>query len=388
MKFFNNDTYNTIAVYVMIVILFSILCAVVFINIDVVSEWVTLLFSVCKPLIYAFFFAFFLNPLVKFCDNKLLFFIGRQTPKPKLKKVLSIILTYLIAIGAVTFFLFIIIPSIANSYYDLESKIGGYILYAQDWIEEMIGTSVLFAEQYAKVIDSLQELIADSYQLLNDISPFVFDFIKNFINETMNILLGVIFSIYFLIEKNKVTAQCRKILHAFLSEKSYNYALKVFKLISVTFNEYIVGKTLDSILIGLLCFILMTLFGFPYASLISVIVGVLSFIPFYGIYMGALPGIFIIFIVSPIKAFWFFLIIIGLQLIDSNIIEPRILSEKNGLSALWVLIAIIIMSGLLGFVGLIIGVPLFTVIYTLFRELVEKRLTIKEMPVSTKDYLN
>lgn len=386
MKFFNNDKYNTISVYILLVIIFNIFLIVIYLNIDVVSGWFSLLFNVCKPLIYAFFFAFFLSPLLKFCDNKLLFFIGRKKPKPKLKKILSVILTYVIILGATIFFIFIIIPNITESYYELESKIGGYIFYAQEWIEDMLGTSEFFAEQYAKVIDSLQELLADSYKLFNNLSPYVIDFIKTFVNETLNIILGLLFSIYFLMAKDKVRAQSKKALKAFLSDSMYNYSLKVFKLINVTFSEYIVGKALDAILIGLLCFLLMTLINLPYASLISVIVGVLSFIPFYGIYIGALPGIFIIFITSPIKALWFIFIIIGLQQIDSNIIEPKILSEKNGLSALWILIAIIVMSGLLGFVGLIIGVPLFTVIYTLFKEWIEKRLESREMSVKTKDY--
>lgn len=386
MKLFDNEKYNTISIYVILVIIFNILCVVFFTNFDVILSFLSILINASKPLIYAFFFAFFLTPLLKLCDNRLLFFIGRKKPKPKLKKILSIVLTYIIALGVITFFIFIIIPNIMESYNDLESKIDVYIVYAQNWIEDMIGTSEFFAEQYAKVIDSLQELVADSHRLFNDISPHVINFVKNFVSEATSIFLGVLFSIYFLISKDTVRGQSKKILRSILSKEKYNSALKVFNLINVTFNEYIIGKTLDSILIGLLSFILMTILNLPYPSLVSVIVGVMSFIPFYGIYIGALPGIFIIFIASPIKALWFFLIVILLQQIDSNIIEPRILSEKNGLSALWVLIAIILMSGLLGVVGLFIGVPLFTVLYTLFREWVEKRLDTKKLPVSTKYY--
>jgi Predicted permease len=386
MKFFNNEKYNTVSAYVLLIVIFTISCIVVFINFDTVSGWSDIFFEACKPLIYAFFFAFFLSPLMKFCDKKLLFFIGRKKPKPKLKKILSVILTYAIALGAVTFFIFIIIPNIVDSYYELQSKIEGYIVYAQNWIEDMIGTSDFFAEQYAKVIDSLQDLISDSYRLFNDISPHIINFISSTINETTSILLGMIFSIYFILSKDIVRAQCKKMLRAFMSENAYNYSLKVFSLINTTFSEYIVGKALDSIFIGLLCFILMTITTLPYASLVSIIVGVLSFIPFFGIYIGALPGIFIIFIASPIKALWFFIMIIGLQQLDSNLIEPRILSEKNGLSALWVLVAIILMSGLLGFAGLFLGVPLFTVAYVLFKELIEKKLSAKNMPTDTKDY--
>ena len=386
MKLFNNEKYNTISAYALLIILFNILCIVVFLNVGTLSSWKDILFEAAKPVIYAFFFAFFLSPLMKFCDNKLLFFIGRKKPKPKLKKVLSIILTYAIALGAITAFIFVIIPNITKSYYDLESKIGGYIVYAQNWIEDMIGTSDFFAEQYGKVIASLQDLIADSYQLFNNISPVIINLLKSIFNEMTSILLGMVFSIYYLLEKDTVRAQSKKLLRSFMSETVYNYTLKVCRLINVTFNEFIVGKSLDAMFIGLLCFIIMTLFGLPYASLVSIIVGVMSFIPFYGIYLGAVPGIFIIFIASPIKALWFFIIVILLQQLDSNIIEPRILSEKNGLSALWVLIAIILMSELLGIAGLFIGVPLFTVIYRLFKEIVEKKLAAKDLPPDTVDY--
>jgi len=383
MKIFNNEKYNTVAVYVLIVIIFTIFCVLVCINFDFIKSTVNTIYSVCKPLIYAFIFAFMLLPLSKLCENKILFFIKKRI---KLKKMLAIILTYLIAFSVITFFGFIIVPQIIDSYTDLESKVGGYVSYAQNWIEEKAGESEYFAEQYEKVIDALQGLVANSYTFFESITPVIINFLGAFLKETINIFLGIVISIYFLISKDKVWAQIKKLSRAVLPDDGYKSLLKILDLIYKIFNEFVVGKSLDSIFLGLLCFLLMTLFSMPYAPIVSLAIGMTAFIPFIGIYIGALFGVFIIFIADPAKVLWFLLIVIGLQQIDSNLIEPRILSEKNGLSALWVLIAIIFMGGFFGLFGLFFGVPIFTVIYSMFKELVERRLKKRELPHETLKY--
>jgi predicted PurR-regulated permease PerM len=388
MKFKTDDRYNTIAAYVMLVILFNILIILILVNLGVITGAAKVLFDAVKPLLYAVFFAFMLSPLEKFFEKHLPIILEKKKPHPKLKKFTAIIMTYLITLLFLTAFGFIIVPQITDSYIDFQSKILTYVGTAQSWVSDIVGSSEFFADQYNRIVTMLEDLVNNSYDMFQTYSPYIVNFIKAFLTEAMNIILGLLFSIYFIIYKEKVIAQFKKLIRAFCSEKTFKDTIRLFRFIGVTFNEFIVGKMLDSILIGLLCYILMMVCMLPYAPFVSVIIGVTAFIPFIGMYIGAIPGIFIIFLASPIKVIWFLLIIIALQQLDSNVIEPRILSEKHGLSTLWVLTSIIIMGGFLGVWGLIIGVPFVTVIYAIFKDIVEKRLEKRGLPSATEDYIN
>jgi len=388
MKFTPNEKYNTISVYVLIVTFVTLIFIIIGVNIDAIKSGASGFIEVLKPIIYGFVISFLLLPLVNMFEKLVFGRIKKSKPYSTLRRALSLFAAFTLAAVFLMLFGFIFIPQVSQNYREFESRVSEYIGIVQEWLMKLARESEFFASQYAKVSELIGEFISDWRELLGKVTPIVISIVGQVVTETKNIALGVIIAIYFLLAKEKLAAAARRIVRAAVSDKLYGYIMHASKLTFVTFSEFIIGETLDSILMGMILFTLMNIFGMPYASFISLIVGVTFFIPSIGGYIGAVPTTLIMLIAAPGKVIWFLLIIIGLQIFDGIFIEPKILSEQNSMSAMWVLIAIIVMSALLGFWGLIVGVPLFMVIRTLVKEALEARLKNKGLPVSTSDYMD
>ena len=203
----------------------------------------------------------------------------------------------------------------------------------------------------------------------------------------MKLILGCIVAIYVLYSKEKFSGQSKKVMFALFPKR---FTIRFLDIVSQTdrmFSNFIFGKFLDSLIVGVLCFIGMTILQIPYAMLIAVIITVFNLIPFFGPIIGAVPSALLILLVDPLKALWFIILIVVLQQLDGNVLGPMILGNQTGLSGFWVTFAIITFGGLFGFFGMIIGVPTFAVIYSLIRLFIENRLKAKGMPVSTAEYV-
>jgi len=386
MKLAPNEKYTTIAVYILIVTLVTLTFIIICFNFDILLSAFSMLMNVIRPIIYGFVFAFLLLPLVKLSDNYLFKWIAKKKPLSKVRRLIGVLFAWIVAAVFIMIFGFTFIPQVTQNYHDFQIRIADYITVIQRWLNTLAESSDFFAEQYSKVYGLIIDFITDTRELLNKVTPVAIDFIGSVVTETKNIGLGVIISVYFLMAKERLAAVCRRIVRAILPDRAYDYVLHAAKLSYVTFSEFIIGETLDSILMGMILFSIMNIFGIPYAPIISLLVGITFFIPSIGGFIGAVPSTLLVLIAAPEKALWFLIIIIGLQLVDCLLIEPKILSEQNSMSALWVLLAIVIMSALLGFWGLIIGVPLFMIIRTLIKEALENRLRAKELPCETSNY--
>ena len=202
----------------------------------------------------------------------------------------------------------------------------------------------------------------------------------------LNLFIAVVVSIYLLGTKEKYCAQTKKLLYAHLKEERVKSLVDFTTLVGGTFENFLSGKLIDSLIIGIICFAALSLLNFPFPLLVTVIVGITNIIPFFGPIIGAVPTFFIILIADPSKAIWYPLFILILQQIDGNIIGPKILGISIGISALWIVFAIVIGGKLLGFVGMVIGVPAFAIIYTIVKANAEKKLKAKGMPEDTKSY--
>lgn len=203
-------------------------------------------------------------------------------------------------------------------------------------------------------------------EMLKNISAGVFDLI----NFLKNFLIGAIVSLYLMADKEGFIAKAKMLTYAVFSPQHANFIIRSMRFTNKTFIGFFIGKILDSAIIGVLCYIGCLIFKFPSALLVSVIIGVTNVIPFFGPFIGAIPATLLILIQSPIKALWFVLFVLVLQQLDGNIIGPKILGNTTGLSSFWVLFAILLFGGLWGFVGMIVGVPLFAVIYDVIKKLV------------------
>ena len=203
-----------------------------------------------------------------------------------------------------------------------------------------------------------------------------------------DLLIGFIISAYILYSKEPFLGQTKKILYAFVPVSRTNGMLNTLREAHKVFGGFFIGKILDSAIIGLLCFIGMTVFRLPYALLVSAIVGVTNIVPFFGPFIGAIPSAFLILMVDPWKCLYFIIFIIVLQQFDGNILGPRILGNATGLSGFWVIFAILVGGGFFGFVGMVVGVPLFAVVYIALKRRIDKSLANKKLPTGTAAYIN
>ena len=219
--------------------------------------------------------------------------------------------------------------------------------------------------------------------MLKTVSLSVF----NFFGALWDIIIGAIVSVYVLSHKEEFSGQFKKLAYGFLGIKTGNILIANFRMANFKFSGFIVGKILDSIIIGIICFAGCSIFQFPYPVLLGLIIGVTNVIPFFGPFFGAIPCALLIFMINPIQCIYFLIFILLLQQFDGNILGPKILGESTGISSFWVIFSITLFGGLWGVPGMIVGVPLFAVMYAIIKTALEKKLSAKELPVETDEYI-
>ena len=391
MKFEWNKRYNTYAAYAIGILITAVIFIFVLLRWEEFDGVLSKVIGVCKPLIYAIGIAYLLWPLMMVFEKKVFAKLEKHRPRKKTVRILSLVCTYIIFLLALTLFFGTIIPQISSSFTMLMDRMSQYISTAQTWIDDFIGqTTFIDAELVNDIVDRLNDLI-------NQMITWIYDnfrralsgvtlYAANFATEIWNIVLGIIFAVYFLLFKENLLAQIKKLFMSFLSEHAYKKVAHYAHLTDHTFGGFINGKLLDSLIIGILCFILMSIFRMPYAPLISLIIGITNVIPFFGPFIGAIPSTFFVFIADPGITLWFVLLVFLLQQLDGNVIGPKILGDFIGLSPLWVIVSITVMGGLLGIFGMFLGVPTFAVIYAFIKEITEKNLDKKGLPTDTDAY--
>lgn len=415
MKIDWNRKYTTIAVYTVLTALAIMLLCALFINFGAVRRFFDTFNTIMSPVYIGLALAYIANPIMKMSEKRIFRFKVTSAKRMHLKRGLSIALSMIILLIIITILVLLIIPQVYLSLTDLGSKLGGYIRDTVAWLDSYLPDSIFnaadltfenitssiyeyfanseFSEelsdltaQLALLSDNLDVLISNSFNILKDYVPMVIGAVTGAANGVLNIALGIFFAIYILSSKEKLIAQAKKLIRAFASEKLYNSVLELANFSNKTFGGYLVGKILDSLIVGVVVFIACAICKIPYAILVSSLIAITNVIPVIGPFIGAIPGVLIIFIVDPPKVIWFLIINVVVQQIDGNIIVPKVLGETTGLSSLWVLFSITVMGGLWGVFGMFISVPIFAILYMLLKLFVEKRLTAQELPADTLEY--
>ncbi len=343
------------------------------------------------PFIWGICIAYILMPLLNWLEVRLRRnkFISRHH---NICRTISISITLLIVSVMLGIFFSLVIPELVSSIISLFNILTNTASY--DWLEEYIHIIMDYLAQYGITEDlTLQSLPGDILGYLENPEEYINTLVSSALAITLkagvsakNILLAVIVSIYLMIGKETFLAQSRKIVYAFATRERAEHFLDFCRRTNRIFSGFISGKILDSLIIGILCFIAMRILHLEYSMLISLIVGVTNVIPFFGPFIGAIPSVLLLLIVSPKQALIFALLILALQQFDGNILGPKILGGATGLTSFWVIFAVIVMGGMLGVVGMFIGVPIFATLYMVTRNIVEKKLRNKQMPTATKHY--
>lgn len=391
-RFESNKKYFTICIYALFVITVGAAIIYAIMNLEQTKSTIQNFVSVLSPFIAAFFIAYILNPLVKKLDSVVLKKFLKLN-RPKLRKVLSIILAYLLVTSLIGITLFYITPQIANSITTITNLMESgkltnlyntIINYLNNLEKHFPGLNIDYAVIQEKINEGIPQLIAYGTNLATNIIPMVYNTSIFLVKGFINIILSIVISCYMLSDKNKLAYNAKRMIYSIMPERKADNLVETASECNTIFTSFIIGKTIDSLIIGVLCFILMSILHLPYTILISVIVGVTNMIPYFGPFIGAIPGILICLVVNPIQALIFAILILALQQFDGLILGPKILGDSTGLKPLWVIFAITIGGAYGGVLGMFLGVPIVAVIAYLLNKSISNKLEKRKIDIDNK----
>ena len=362
----------------------------------VIARALAELARILSPIIWGLVIAYLLWPLTKFFERELFRPLAKKLlPKrdgSRLARALSIVLSIVLALLLIGVLLWLIIPQVYSSVESIVSNASDYYSTVSEWIgrffEDYPEVEQVLLEATGNVSDSLIDWARTAVlpylsTMVSNVSTGIFTVLKGI----LNVLIGFVVACYILANVELFGAKSKKILYSIFSIPHAENVLKAVRFTDGAFNGFITGKIIDSLIIGVLCYLGCLVLKMPYAMLVSVIVGVTNIIPVFGPFIGAIPSAMLILIVSPIKCLIFVAFIIVLQQIDGNIIWPKILGSSIGVNGFWIMFSILLGGGLFGVIGMVLAVPMFAVVYAGVGKLVESGLKRRGLQTETAAYL-
>lgn len=393
-----NDKYRTYiywGVTALTVLLLLVAAVFVVMRWSLVAALGAKIANILAPVIYGAVFAYLLNPVynrvqaavMKMTEKIITQEEGRKRLGGFLGTLASLFLLVAVVVGLIS----MLIPQLINSIHGVMETLPASINNLEIWLEKVLADNPDLEQQvmqhYGAAADYLQNwltnvVVPNIYRIIGSVSSGVVLVVR----AVFDILIGLIVMVYLLNMKEKLLAQAKMIIYGLFPLKIANKVIEEGRYVHQVFGGFIIGKLLDSLIIGLICFVLLGFANMPYVLLVSVIVGVTNVIPFFGPFIGAIPSAFLILLSDPMKCLYFLIFILLLQQFDGNILGPKILGDSTGLSSFWVLFSILLFGGLMGFVGMIIAVPTFAVIYRLVTEFTTWKLGKKALSDSLDSY--
>lgn len=343
--------------------------------------------NILNPFIIGFAIAFVLNLPMKVFENKLFSFLdNKKYSKYKgLKRPLSILFTFIFVIGLIIALILFVLPQLISSISNLLETVPDYIKRLETAINQYLSTNEMSTEIlnkiYSNIMSTWKEILQIGGQLLTNSLSGILNTTINITSGLVNFILSIVFSIYMLASKETLIRHIKKFIYAFLKKQLADKILRISRLTNVIFAKFLTGQCIEAIILGTLCFIGMTILSFPYPLLVSVLVGVTALIPVFGAFIGTIPSAFLILLIDPIKAIWFIVFILCLQQFEGNVIYPKVVGNSVGLSAIWVMLAMLVGGSTLGLLGMIIGIPVASVLYQLLKEKTNKKLINKNIKI-------
>ena len=393
-----NDKYRTYicwGVTALAVLLLLVAAVFVVMRWSLVAALGAKIAHILAPVIYGAVFAYLLNPVYNRVQAAVMKLTKNIIPDEKGRKRLggflgtlaSLCLLVAVVVGLIS----MLIPQLISSIRGVMETLPSSINNLEIWLEKVLADNPDLEQQvmqhYGAAADYLQNwltnvVVPNIYRIIGSVSSGVVLVVR----AVFDILIGLIVMVYLLNMKEKLLAQAKMIIYGVFPLKIANKVIEEGRYVHQVFGGFIIGKLLDSLIIGLICFVLLGFANMPYVLLVSVIVGVTNVIPFFGPFIGAIPSAFLILLSDPMKCLYFLIFVLLLQQFDGNILGPKILGDSTGLSSFWVLFSILLFGGLMGFVGMIIGVPTFAVIYRLVTEFTTWRLGKKALSGNLNEY--
>ncbi|MBQ2753153.1 MAG: AI-2E family transporter [Firmicutes bacterium] len=342
--------------------------------------------NIVLPFIYGFFIAYLLNPLVGFIHRKVIDRIGYFVKRKKGARLLSIFITYIIVLGGIAIILYYIIPEMLINISNIINLLpSGEDVFQMDYDLYHFIEYIPYIDPET-IQDAINSMLEPLISKLEDIPAFIQTFVSGTLlaaSSVFKFILGILLAFYMLYEKDNTLIYGTKFIRAMFKEEKAEFILYNLRRINSIYYNFIIGKAIDSLIIGILCFIGISLLKIPYSLLIAVIVGVTNIIPYFGPFIGAIPSIAIVLLVDPMAAVILTIFILVLQQFDGNILGPKILSSSVGMSALWIIFSVTVGGALFGFMGMLLGVPTVAVVKMFIDEAIDRRYK-KNCPAYTE----
>lgn len=387
----NKTEYFKWGLTAFIVIVAVMLVYFVFAHSEVLVSGCGKMARIMMPVIDGFIIAYLLSPIINKIENKI--YKKKEYPSKSKKRirVLNIIFVLILFMFIIYELFALILPEITSNLLSIKDNSSEYVKN----LDNLVNDFYMKNPELGKYIDDAWNEYSDRvYDWVNSnfvprLSEFLVSLtsgILSAVKALLNFIIGIIISIYFMYNKEIFVAQFKKVIYALFKTDFANAFIHNARFTNKTFNGFIVGKVVDSIIIGLICYIVTSLIGTPYPLLISIIIGVTNIIPFFGPFIGAIPSAFLILLIEPIQCVYFIIFVIILQQFDGNILGPKILGKSTGLSGFWVIFAITLFGGIWGILGMVVGVPLFAVIYAWISAYIKTKLELKGLSGITLRY--
>ena len=370
--------------YIAAILVMLALAYVIVTEPEKISRFISGVLSVFSPFIIGFCIAYVVNLLMKPLERFWTFIwkkLKSQKVVSKLSRPVCLVLSLLIVFGAIFAIVFMVIPAFKETIVSFADNVPQYAKTVEQWYNTVV-------DFLARYNFELPEIALDTAKITEIAKDIISSYGNNVLNTTVNLttsivsvvvdlILGVVFSIYALAQKENLSRQANKIVRALFKPDNAKKLIDFTAMTNDIFTRFVTGQLTEACIIGILCFIGMLIFGMPYAAIISVLIGFTALIPIFGAFIGTGIGAFLILLENPLKAFWFVVFIIVLQQLEGNLIYPRVVGKSVGLPGIWVLTAVTIGGGLFGILGMLFSVPVCSVLYVLFKNLLTTELKMK-----------
>ena len=387
-----NNKYFKIGLTSFVVIAMSILFFALITHLQQVGSVLNKILSALAPFVCGLIIAYFLIPVLNYLERKFI------KPETKLKTRKKLRILFIVIIMSCVFFLIgefinLIVPEMAESFKNISRNYPRYEKNVHGWFNDLLvkhpELDDIVNDDFINVQKRFNDWVAETVvPRLNDGIKAVTSGLYSAVKAVINTIIGIIVSVYVMYNKEMYAGQMKKIVYACMKRKTANNFIHNIRYINKTFQNFFVGKIIDSLIIGLICFIACTVLQMPYSALISIIIGITNIVPVFGPFIGAIPSAILVFMVSPQKCLVFVIMIIILQQFDGNILGPKILGSSTGLSSFWVLFAITFFGSLWNFVGMLVGVPIMAVVYSAIKAYTQTKLQNKKLHTDTDQYID
>ena len=395
MRRIKENKYFHVGAMLLGVVAVSFVLLAVVLNLEAVGRLLQTVGEAFSPLVIGLVLAYLLNPLMNFLDRRLCpFLLKRNIREKKARKFsrgVSLVFALLVAVILVYEFCALLLPQLYESILGIVNNFTNYYAIVEGWVMDFLADNATMQSWADNAMDKIYSFLDTWFKegLLGSIETILTGLtssVMNVVGALLDLVIGVCAAVYMLASRDTFLAQSKKLVVASFKESTANHILDLGRRIHKVFSGFIIGKIVDSLIIGVLCYVGMLLLKLPYPALIATVIGVTNVIPFFGPFIGAIPSIFLILLVNPLQALYFALFVFFLQQLDGNIIGPRILGDTIGISGFWVLVSITVAGSLFGFAGMILGVPVFAVFYTVLGDIVGSRLKARGKPLESAAY--